>query len=450
MDEMRILSPTAILGYGFPMESFEEGMKRKPHIIAVDAGSTDPGPYYLGAGISFTDRNAVKRDLAIMLPAALKANIPLVIGSAGGCGADSHLNWNVDIIKEIAAEQGLHFKMAVISAEIKHETVKAKLAQGKVHPLHSVPEVDAADVDESVRIVAQMGPEPFIKALDQGAQVVIAGRAYDPAVFACLAIKEGMDPGLATHVGKILECAAIAATPGSGSDCMFGILRQDSFELMPLSPIRKCTTLSVAAHTLYEKSNPTSLPGPGGTLDLTQTTFEQASENSVLVKGSRFVPTEGYFVKLEGVKKIGYRTVSFAATRDPIMIAEMSNVVEEVKRKVRSNFVDLKDFFLDFKLYGHNGVMGIFKGMEPGHSFEVGIIIEAVAQTQELASTICGFARSTMLHYGYKGRKSTAGNLAFPFSPSDFKVGEVYEFNLYHLMEVDDPYECFPISMLDL
>ena len=226
MDEMRILSPTAILGYGFPMESFEEGMKRKPHIIAVDAGSTDPGPYYLGAGISFTDRNAVKRDLAIMLPAALKANIPLVIGSAGGCGADSHLNWNVDIIKEIAAEQGLHFKMAVISAEIKHETVKAKLAQGKVHPLHSVPEVDAADVDESVRIVAQMGPEPFIKALDQGAQVVIAGRAYDPAVFACLAIKEGMDPGLATHVGKILECAAIAATPGSGSDCMFGILRR--------------------------------------------------------------------------------------------------------------------------------------------------------------------------------------------------------------------------------
>jgi hypothetical protein len=131
MDEMRILSPTAILGYGFPMESFEEGMKRKPHIIAVDAGSTDPGPYYLGAGISFTDRNAVKRDLAIMLPAALKANIPLVIGSAGGCGADSHLNWNVDIIKEIATEQGLHFKMAVISAEIKHETVKAKLLRAR-------------------------------------------------------------------------------------------------------------------------------------------------------------------------------------------------------------------------------------------------------------------------------------------------------------------------------
>jgi hypothetical protein len=50
VDEIRILSPTAILGYGFPESSFQAGLARKPHLIAVDAGSTDPGPYYLGAG----------------------------------------------------------------------------------------------------------------------------------------------------------------------------------------------------------------------------------------------------------------------------------------------------------------------------------------------------------------------------------------------------------------
>ena len=83
MEEIRVLSPTAILGYGFPLDSFKEGMKRKPHVIAVDAGSTDPGPYYLGAGISFTDRNSVKRDLEIMIPAALEAKIPVIIGTAG-------------------------------------------------------------------------------------------------------------------------------------------------------------------------------------------------------------------------------------------------------------------------------------------------------------------------------------------------------------------------------
>ncbi|MGL4209010.1 MAG: acyclic terpene utilization AtuA family protein, partial [Candidatus Adiutrix sp.] len=53
MDEIKILSPTAILGYGFPEESFKAALDKNPHVIAVDAGSTDPGPYYLGSGVSF-------------------------------------------------------------------------------------------------------------------------------------------------------------------------------------------------------------------------------------------------------------------------------------------------------------------------------------------------------------------------------------------------------------
>ena len=121
MKEIRVLSPTAILGYGFPEESFIEGMRRKPHVIAVDAGSTDPGPYYLGAGYSFTDRNAVKRDLAIMIPAALEAGIPVMIGTAGGSGARPHVEETVDIIKEIASEQSLHFKLAILQSEFFFE-----------------------------------------------------------------------------------------------------------------------------------------------------------------------------------------------------------------------------------------------------------------------------------------------------------------------------------------
>jgi hypothetical protein len=78
-----VLSPTAILGYGFPESSFRAGLDRQPHVIAVDAGSTDPGPYYLGSGTSFTDREAVKRDLRLMVTAARPRGIPVVIGSAG-------------------------------------------------------------------------------------------------------------------------------------------------------------------------------------------------------------------------------------------------------------------------------------------------------------------------------------------------------------------------------
>ena len=83
-------------------------------------------------------------------------------------------------------------------------------------------------------------------------------------------------------------------------------------------------------------------------------------------------------------------------------------------------------------------------------SYEFGIIIEAVADTQELADTICATSRSTMLHFGYEGRRATAGNLAFPYSPSDFTAGEVYEFSVYHLLQADDPASLFPIEYIVL
>jgi hypothetical protein len=451
MKEIRVLSPTAILGYGFPEESFNEGMRRKPHVIAVDAGSTDPGPYYLGAGYSFTDRNAVKRDLSIMIPAALEAGIPVMIGTAGGSGARPHVEETLGIIKEIASEKALHFKLAVIQSEFEKEYVKEKIRKGDVTPLGPVAELTEADVDESIHIVAQMGEEPFIKAIESGANVILAGRSYDPCEFSALAIKQGFDRALAIHMGKILECAAITALPGSGSDCMLGTLKEDSFVVEPLNPIRKCTALSVAAHSLYEKSNPYFLPGPGGALDLHETKFNQLSDTQVEVSGTKFVPTEEYFVKLEGVRRVGYRTMSPAATHDPIMISQIDTIVEKVKERVYDNFRNsgMKDFHLDFKIYGKKGVMNMFPKTADSNSDELLIIIEAVAPTQEEANTICGFARSTMLHYGYEGRISTAGNLAFPFSPSDCKMGAVYEFNVYHLMRIEDTCEPFPMTFIE-
>ena len=451
MEELRILSPTAILGYGFPMESFEEGMKRKPHVIAVDAGSTDPGPYYLGSGKSFTDRNSVKRDLEIMIPAALEQNIPVVIGTAGGSGGRPHVAFNLDIIKEIAKEKNLSFKIAVIQSEFDKDFIKQNLRDGNIEPLYPAKQITEQDVDDTVRIVAQMGEEPFMKALEEGADVILAGRSYDPSVFSALAIKEGFDKGLAIHLGKILECAAIAALPGSGSDSMFGYLRKDNFVLEPLSPLRKCTTLSIAAHTLYEKSNPYILPGPGGAINLHECEFTQLDDNKVKVSGSKFVPTDDYFVKLEGVKKVGYRTISCSGVKDPIMISKIDSITQSVKERVQNNFENygITDFFLDFKIYGKNGVMGMFPHVEEETGSELMIIIEAVAPTQEQASTICGFARSTMLHFGYEGRIATAGNLAFPFSPSDCEMGEVYEFSVYHLLKVDNPTDIFPIEYVE-
>lgn len=451
MKEFRVLSPSAILGYGFPKESFEEGMKRHPDVIACDAGSSDPGPYYLGAGISFTDVAAVKRDLSIMIPAAIEAGIPVIVGTSGGSGATPHLEINRRLVMEIAKEHNLSFKYAEISSEFDKETIHYNLKEGRISPLGPVPELTDKDIDESIHIVAQMGEEPFMEALEGGAQVIMAGRSYDPAVFASLAITKGFDKALALHMGKILECAAICALPGSGSDCMFGYLRKDHFVLEPLSKDRKCTTLSVAGHTLYEKTDPYHLPGPGGALDLHGCHFEQIDDNKVKISGTVFEPTDGYFLKLEATRLVGYRTISVAATTDPIMISKIDSIIESVKARVKDNFDNygIKDYYLDFKIYGKNGVMSMFEGIDGHIGSELMVVIEAVAKTQKEADTICSFARSTMLHFGYEGRIATAGNLAFPFSPSDCHMGEVYEFSLYHLLKVEDPKQYFPVEYIE-
>ena len=428
-------------------------MARHPQAIAVDAGSTDPGPFYLGSGQSFTNREAVKRDLALIIEAGLAARIPVLIGTAGGSGAAPHLSWCLEIVHDVLVELNQTARVANIVSEQRPNDLITALHEHRISPLGPVSPITEADISGSTHIVAQMGVEPVIAALAEGAQIVVAGRCYDPAVFAAVPVMQGFSEALALHMGKILECAAIAAIPGSGSDCMLGTIDASGFVLEALNPERRCTVTSVAAHTLYEKSDPRLLPGPGGVLDLTGCHFEQVDDRRVRVTGTQFVKSDQYTIKLEGAKPVGYRTISLAGIRSPDLIAQLDTVLESVKDQVFQNFEDIEtaEVKLLFRCYGRDGVMGELEPMRQAQQpHEIGLVIEVVAKTQALADTICSFARSTLLHIGYPGRQSTAGNLAFPYSPSDISHGMVYEFSVYHLLTVDDPLTPFPRTMQQL
>jgi len=447
-----ILSPTAILGYGFPESSFRAGMARHPQAIAVDAGSTDPGPYYLGSGQSFTNREAVKRDLTLIIEAGLDAKIPVLIGTAGGSGAAPHLSWCLEIVNHVLVDLNQTARVAQIVSDQSSNDLITALYEDRISSLGPVPSLTEAEISDSTHIVAQMGVEPVIAALVEGAQIVVAGRCYDPAVFAAVPVMQGFSEALAMHMGKILECAAIAAIPGSGSDCMLGTLDASGFILEALNPERRCTVTSVAAHTLYEKSDPRLLPGPGGVLDLTRCQFEQLDNRRVRVSGTQFVKSDQYTIKLEGAKPVGHRTISLAGIRSPDLIVQLDTVLESVKDQVFQNFENIEsaEVKLLFRCYGRDGVMGELEPMRQAQPHEIGLVIEVVARTQSLADTICSFARSTLLHIGYPGRQSTAGNLAFPYSPSDISHGLVYEFSVYHLLTVDDPLTPFPCTIQQL
>jgi len=458
MEEIRILSPTAILGYGFPADSLERGMSRKPHAIAVDAGSTDAGPQFLGtpnvgghAGQpgALTDfARTMTADLRPLLRAAVAAGIPLIIGSAGGAGGNLHVAGISALVKRIAQEDGLSFRLATIQAEIDPAIVREKLRDGKITPLGPVPDLTTLDVERAVRIVAQMGVEPFVEALRSGAQVIIAGRASDPSMFAALPILNGFDHGLAIHMGKILECGAIASDPGSGSDVMLGTLTRDHFIVEPMNPARRCTVRSVAAHSLYEASDPWHLREPGGVVQLEHVSFDAETDRSVRVTGSEFKADSIYHIKLEGAEFIGYRTICMAGTRDPGVIEHLDDLLDQARQRAAEQFSDLPadEWSLHFHVYGKNAVMGPLEA-EPFHGHELGLLIEVIAPAQEQAQSICMFVHAFILHCGCPGRRSTAGNLAFPFSPQDIAAGPVHRFSIYHLMEVDGPLELFPMHI---
>jgi hypothetical protein len=51
------------------------------------------------------------------------------------------------------------------------------------------------------------------------------------------------------------------------------------------------------------------------------------------------------------------------------------------------------------------------------------------------------------MHAGYDGRKTTAGNIAVPFSPVEVPVGPSYAYSIWHALPVDDPLEAFPTTV---
>lgn len=448
MEEIRVLTPSGGIGSGFPVESLEEGLRQDPHVIATDAGSTDPGPYYLGAGISILGKDAIKRDLELLLLARQRKNIPLLVGSACGPGTKSTLDWTIDIVKEIAREKGLKFKLARIPGDIDKDILKKALKEQKVKTFESDKELTIEEIDKSTNIVAQMGPEPFIEAMKLNADVVIAGRAYDPAMMSAIPIMKGYDRGLALHMGKILECGCMAAVPSSGFDAILGTIQKDCFLVEPMNKKRRCTKRSLADHSLYEENSPIKAGLPGGELDLTETKFEEVTDRVVKVTGTKFVKGV-YTVKLEGAAKAGYRSIFIGGARDPIMISQIEKVTDFARRDVKALFKDIpeSEYRILFHIYGRNGVMGKLEYVTDVTPFELGIIGEVIAKTQDIAESICAHISHAMMHYDYPGCKATAGNLAILYSPEVINTGEVFEFNIYHLLETDSPTALFPVSI---
>ena len=90
----RVVSPCAVLGYGYPKESLQAALRGRIDAIVCDGGSTDAGPYYLGTGSEYFAREAVKADYRHMVAAGKQLGCPVILGSGGMAGGDRNLDWD--------------------------------------------------------------------------------------------------------------------------------------------------------------------------------------------------------------------------------------------------------------------------------------------------------------------------------------------------------------------
>lgn len=453
--EIKVMAGNGCLGSGFKVESLRRGISLKPDVIACDAGSTDSGPSALGSGKPKMSREACKRDLRLLLQARDELKVPLIIGSCGTAGRDTGVDWMADIATEIAREENLSFRLATIKSDQSAAYLRQRWSEGRILPLMPAPVVDDTVWDNS-HVVGMMGTEPIEASLRDGAEVVLAGRASDSALFAVWPVMQGCDPGLAWHAAKTLECgAACAVVPAA--DGMIATIRGDHFDIEPLDLQARCTPRGIAAHTLYENANPFLLTEPSGVIDTEHARYEALDDRSVRVTGSRFHPASTYTIKLEGARIAGYQTVVVGGIRDPHIIARLDELLPRAKAYFDMRIADLfggkllpEDYDIHYRIYGRDGVMGTMEPLRGQVAHEVGVLITITAPTQAYATKIASFVAHISAHLPVPEYEGIISSIAYPFSPPEMERGAAYRFVLNHVAVPDSPLEMFRTAITEV
>ncbi|WP_372619247.1 acyclic terpene utilization AtuA family protein [Falsiroseomonas sp.] len=451
MAEITILCPTGHLGFT-PLEpaSFRAGCALKPDFIIADSGSCDIGPYPLGADGQASPAAWQRHDVEIMLVEARRLGVPMIIGSVSDTGTDRGVRQFAQMVRDIAAEHGLApFRMATIFAELTREEVIGRMGAGTVvQGLDGRPDADAALIGRTDRIVAVMGAEPIAAALKAGAEVVIAGRASDCALFAAPLLNAGMSPATAYYAGKLMECASFCCEPFMGKESILGRISEDDIKVTAMHPGQRCTPASLASHAMYERRDPFREYVASGYVDMSDVRYEQWDEKTARATGARFVPSAQPMVKLEGAGKVGERRLAIVGIRDPYTIENIDKAMAWARARLTERFgaPESAGWTVYYHVYGRDGVMGALEPSPPLRPHELGIVVETVCQDAKRAEEICALAARNLFYARLAEVKGTAGAAAL--MSDEILVGKPgYEWTLNHVMPVRDAAELFRTEM---
>ncbi|MBW1722865.1 MAG: acyclic terpene utilization AtuA family protein [Deltaproteobacteria bacterium] len=450
MKTLRFMCPNGHLGFApIKKESFYLGVETQPDFILADSGSDDIGPGPLGMDTSTSPLEWQRHDLELMLLAARKLGVPMIIGSAGDTGTNSRVDLYVEIIKDLAKKHGMSkFKIGYFYSEVSKEFLKKKIEAGQtVEGLDNRPALTIEELEATDRIVAMAGVHPYIKLLDLGAEVIIGGRSSDCAIFAGPAIRAGFPEDLSYYLGKVLECASFCAEPYGGKETVIGEISMEDVKITAMHPNQRCTVASVAGHAMYERSNPYDEYVAGGRLDMSNCRYEQIDPKTTRITGPTFHPAKEFRVKLEGSGKVGERFIGLAGVRDPYTIAHIDQVIDWAREQVRERFGE-EGYELYYNVFGRNGVMGDLEPLKdkPGH--ELCVVVQGVAPSKEMAEEVCMIGTRQMFYARLPEVKGTAGGVSF-IVDEVLAATPAYRWTINHTVALDDPLELFSTHLTE-
>jgi hypothetical protein len=431
--------------------TFEAMIEAGVDYLGADSGSTDAGPGYLGADKGMVYRPGIKQTLEYLLNLTVPRGIKLLLGSANMGGTRKGVELFREIVDEIAAEQGLKFRAAYIDSELEKSFVAAKVREGAITALDGLPALTEKTVEDAQHIVGMMGAEPYVAALEQGADVIVGGRTSDPALFAAVPIWKGIPPNVAWHCAKVVDHGFLSIEPEPGERYLelqaktwvTATAEDDHFTIQATNRNSCISTLRVARTTLYENTNPILFYEPGGRIDIAGCQYEQVDSRTVKVTGSEFTPLP-YSIKLEGATCVGHRAITVCGFRNERVVATMqenlSIATANVHELARVQGINPSRYALRFRPYGLGQVLRELEPEADAPVREVCVIGEVVADEPETAFGVVAMARLELHKLGFD---------AFPFSPNEIECGPVYEWSVWHLMSVTDPLECCAIEMVN-
>ncbi len=258
---------------------------------------------------------------------------------------------------------------------------------------------------------AYLGCAPIVKALRQGADVVVTGRCSDPSLFLAPLVYEfgwALDDyeklGVGTMVGHLLECSGQVSggnfcMPGGGRDVErlwdIGFPYADVSEdgTVYISKVEgtggRVDTQTCTEQLLYEIHDPALYFTADCVADFSNVTFTDTAKDRVKASGATGRPQTGMY-KVSGGYRDGYIAVNGETYGGPFCAERARYAMQIMEELIRANYADKLD---EYKitlmgydcLFPRDAKVGFPLGVPP---LEVRVRVAARAQDREVLGAI--------------------------------------------------------------